>query len=65
MAASELDPIKRFDKSALSYFVAFEEAANQLADIAEEIIQTRIASNTTHSDDLLGILLQMREHISM
>ena len=60
-----LPGLERFDKSALSYFVAFEEAANQLADIAEEIIQTRIASNTTHSDDLLGILLQMREHISM
>jgi cytochrome P450 len=60
-----LPGLERFDKSALSYFVAFEEAANQLADIAEEIIQSRIASNTTHTDDLLGILLQMREHISM
>jgi cytochrome P450 len=60
-----LPGLERFDKSAISYFVAFEEAANKLADIAEEIIQSRIASNTTHTDDLLGILLQMREHISM
>lgn len=60
-----LPGLERFDKSAISYFVAFEEAANQLADIAEEIIQTRLANNTTHTDDLLGILLQMREHISM
>lgn len=60
-----LPGLERFDKSALSYFVAFEEAANQLADIAEEIIETRIKNKATHSDDLLGILLQMREHISM
>jgi cytochrome P450 len=60
-----LPGLERFDKSAISYFVAFEEAANKLADIAEEIIQSRIASNATHTDDLLGILLQMREHISM
>jgi len=60
-----LPGLERFDKSAISYFVAFEEAANQLADIAEEIIQTRLANNTTHTNDLLGILLQMREHISM
>jgi len=43
-----LPGLERFDKSAISYFVAFEEAANKLAD-----------------NDLLGILLQMREHISM
>jgi cytochrome P450 len=60
-----LPGLERFDKSAISYFVAFEEAANKLADIAEEIIESRIASNTTHTNDLLGILLQMREHISM
>jgi len=60
-----LPGLERFDKSAISYFAAFEDAANQLADIAEEIIQTRLANNTTHTDDLLGILLQMREQISM
>ncbi|MBU3734949.1 MAG: cytochrome P450 [Candidatus Planktophila sp.] len=60
-----LPGLERFDKTAISYFAAFEEAANRLADIAEEIIQSRITSNTTHTNDLLGILLQMREHISM
>lgn len=60
-----LPGLERFDKSALSYFVAFEEAANQLADIAEEIIDLRLKSNINHSDDLLGILLQMRDQISM
>ena len=60
-----LPGLERFDKSALSYFVAFEEAANQLADIAEEIIDLRLKSDINHSDDLLGILLQMRDQISM
>ena len=60
-----LPGLERFDTSAISYFAAFEEAANELADIAQEIINARIASNTNHSDDLLGILLQMSEHISM
>ena len=60
-----LPGLERFDKSAISYFAAFEEAANELADIAQEIINARIASNTNHGDDLLGILLQMSEHISM
>ena len=60
-----LPGLEKFDKSAISYFAAFEEAANELADIAQEIIHTRIAKNTNHSDDLLGILLQMREQISM
>jgi cytochrome P450 len=60
-----LPGLERFDTSAISYFAAFEEAANELADIAQEIINTRIASNTNHGDDLLGILLQMSEHISM
>ena len=60
-----LPGLERFDTSAISYFAAFEEAANELADIAQEIINARIASNTNHGDDLLGILLQMSEHISM
>lgn len=60
-----LPGLDRFDTSALKYFKAFEIAANRLADIAEEIIENRINSNITHSDDLLGILLQMREQISM
>ena len=60
-----LPGLERFDKSAISYFAAFEEAANELADIAQEIINARIANNTNHGDDLLGILLQMSEHISM
>jgi cytochrome P450 len=60
-----LPGLERFDGTKFSYFKAFELAATNLAEIAEEIIKERINSNITHSDDLLGILLQMKDQISM
>ena len=60
-----LPGLDRFDSSVVGYFKLFEDAANRLADIAEEIIENRLQSGVTESDDLLGVLLQMREHISM
>jgi len=59
-----LPGLERFDKSPISYFKKFEIASNNLADIAEEIINRRIASGKTTSDDLLGIMLQMRDRVS-
>ncbi len=60
-----LPGLDRFDATKFSYFKAFELAATNLSEIAEEIINERINSNVTHSDDLLGILLQMKDQISM
>ena len=60
-----LPGLDRFDGSAIRYFRRFEEASNRLAAIAEEIIDRRVQSNLENSDDLLGIMLQMREQISM
>jgi cytochrome P450 len=60
-----LPGLDRFDAKKFGYFKAFEIAATNLAEIAEEIIKERINSNVTHSDDLLGILLQMKDQISM
>lgn len=60
-----LPGLERFDNSNLGYFKLFESSANKLADIAEEIIENRVKSQIETSDDLLGILLQMREQISM
>jgi cytochrome P450 len=59
-----LPGLERFDKSPIAYFKKFEIASNNLADIAEEIINRRIASGKTTSDDLLGIMLQMRDQVS-
>lgn len=60
-----LPGLDRFDASAIGYFKAFEDAANRLADIAEEIIEHRMKSGVTDSDDLLGVLLNLRDQISM
>lgn len=60
-----LPGLEKFDKSAISYFKKFEIASNNLADIAEEIIHRRVASGKTTSDDLLGIMLQMRDQVSI
>jgi cytochrome P450 len=60
-----LPGLDRFDATKFGYFKAFELAATNLAEIAEEIIKERVNSNVTHSDDLLGILLQMKDQISM
>lgn len=60
-----LPGLDRFDKSGIKYFKEFEIASDRLVDIAEEIINKRIASNVSKDDDLLGILLQMRDQISV
>ena len=60
-----LPGLERFDKSAFRYFKKFEIASDNLVDIAEAIINKRLASNEKKDDDLLGILLQMRDQISI
>ena len=60
-----LPGLDRFDRSPIAYFKAFELASNELADIAEEIIKTRLKSNEINGNDLLGIMLNMRDQISM
>jgi cytochrome P450 len=59
-----LPGLDRFDKSGIKYFKEFEVASDRLVDIAEAIINKRIESNEKKDDDLLGILLQMRDQIS-
>ena len=60
-----LPGLERFDKSGIKYFKEFEIASDRLVDIAEAIINKRIASDEKKNDDLLGILLQMRDQISV
>ncbi|MDA3030092.1 MAG: cytochrome P450, partial [Actinomycetota bacterium] len=60
-----LPGLERFDKSAIKYFKAFELASDRLVDIAEAIINNRLASGETKDSDLLGILLQMQDQISI
>jgi len=60
-----LPGLERFDKSAIKYFKAFELASDRLVDIAEAIINKRLASGETKDSDLLGILLQMQDQISI
>jgi cytochrome P450 len=59
-----LPGLERFDNSAIKYFKSFEQASDQLVEIAEAIIQKRIESGEKKDDDLLGILLQMQGQIS-
>ena len=59
-----LPGLDRFDKSGIKYFKEFELASNRLVEIAEAIINKRLESNEKKDDDLLGILLQMRDQIS-
>jgi cytochrome P450 len=59
-----LPGLDRFDKSGIKYFKEFEVASDRLVEIAEAIINKRIESNEKKDDDLLGILLQMRDQIS-
>ena len=59
-----LPGLEKFDHSPISYFKKFEIASDNLADIAEEIINKRIASKVTTSEDLLGIMLQMQDQVS-
>ena len=60
-----LPGLERFDKSAIKYFIEFEIASDRLVDIAEAIINKRLESKEKKDDDLLGILLQMRDQISV
>ena len=60
-----LPGLDRFDGSAIRYFRRFEEASDRLAAIAEEIIAGRLRSHDKNATDLLGIMLQMRDQISM
>ncbi len=59
-----LPGLDRFDKSGIKYFKEFEVASDRLVDIAEAIINKRIEGGQKKDDDLLGILLQMRDQIS-
>ncbi len=60
-----LPGLERFDKSGLKYFKEFEVASDKLVDTAEAIINKRLQSGENKDDDLLGIMLQMRDHISV
>jgi cytochrome P450 len=60
-----LPGLERFDKSGLKYFKEFEVASDKLVDTAEAIIKKRLQSGENKDDDLLGIMLQMRDHISI
>ena len=60
-----LPGLERFDKSAIKYFKEFEVASYKLVDTAEAIINKRLQSGENKDDDLLGIMLQMRDHISI
>jgi len=60
-----LPGLDRFDSTKIPYFTAFATASDELVEIADEIIQVRIASNDQRTDDLLGILLSMRDQISL
>jgi cytochrome P450 len=59
-----LPGLDRFDKSGIKYFKEFEFASNRLVEIAEAIINKRLQSGEKKDDDLLGILLSMRDQIS-
>lgn len=59
-----LPGLERFDQSRIKYFSKFENSSNKLVAIAEKIIEDRIQNNNNETDDLLGILLQMRNQIS-
>ena len=60
-----LPGLERFDKSAIKYFKEFEVASDKLVDTAEAIINKRLQSGENKDDDLLGIMLQMRDQISI
>ncbi len=55
-----LPGLDRFDTAPLPYFRKFHESSEYLADVAEDIISTRVASGT-HGTDLLGLLLDARD----
>jgi cytochrome P450 len=60
-----LPGLDRFDSTRIPYFSAFAKASDELVEIADEIIQERLKSKSERTDDLLGILLSMRDQISL
>jgi cytochrome P450 len=60
-----LPGLDRFDSTKIPYFTAFAKASDELVEIADEIIQERLKSKIERTDDLLGILLSMRDQISL
>lgn len=62
-----LPGLDRFDSSRIAYFQRFERSADELATIAEEIIEKRLANqlDERRDEDLLGVLLNLRGQISM
>lgn len=62
-----LPGLDRFDNSRISYFQRFEKSADELALIAEEIIEKRLANQNDEErdEDLLGVLLKLHGQISM
>lgn len=55
-----LPGLDRFDDTPLPYFQAFKDSSEYLANVAEDIINTRVASGS-HGTDLLGLLLDARD----
>jgi cytochrome P450 len=55
-----LPGMKAFDRSPIPYFRKFEESADYLADVADDIIARR-AAGAELGDDLLGLLLAARD----
>lgn len=55
-----LPGLDRFDSMPLPYWRKFKEASDELAEIAEDLIIERRASGTD-GDDLLGLLLALRD----
>jgi len=56
-----LPGLDRLDGVPLPYFQAFGAAADDLADVAEELIAERHARGDESADDLLGLLLAIRD----
>ena len=55
-----LPGLDRFDSTPIPYFRKFQKSSDYLADVAEDIINRRVASGT-HGTDLLGLLLDARD----
>ncbi len=56
-----LPGLDRLDRLPLPWFHAFPRAADDLAEVAEELIAGRRATPDPHADDLLGLLLALRD----
>ena len=56
-----LPGLDRLDRLPLPWFRAFPRAADELAEVAEELIAGRRAAPGDGADDLLGLLLALRD----